>query len=253
MNEQSFIDVICQYPHEVYRRLIYADWLDDRGDPRGEFIRLQCNLAKCERCNGTGWRPNPAMERSFAPARVMCCRDKRSCEWRRRAASLLYEHCFPWADDAIGGSSWASKPESRRGLAVGDWCVRVGLEYGEAVATFRRGFVERVELSFTDWMTSGPAIVKLSPLMEVRLTDREPKSYRASGTRGMLGWFKQDLDHASWPDGETDVNDLWPHLHGANEVYADFASKDAACASLSRACLIWARKTAKLPELVEAT
>jgi uncharacterized protein (TIGR02996 family) len=26
-------------------RLIFADWLDERGDPRGEFIRLQCALA----------------------------------------------------------------------------------------------------------------------------------------------------------------------------------------------------------------
>jgi hypothetical protein len=27
-------------------RLVYADWLDERGDPRGEFIRVQCELAR---------------------------------------------------------------------------------------------------------------------------------------------------------------------------------------------------------------
>lgn len=42
--DQSFLDEICAHPDDDTPRLIYADWLEDQGDPRGEFIRVQCEL-----------------------------------------------------------------------------------------------------------------------------------------------------------------------------------------------------------------
>src|SRR5262249_2503800 len=36
-------------PDDDTPRLVYADWLEERGDPRGEFIRLQCALARMPR------------------------------------------------------------------------------------------------------------------------------------------------------------------------------------------------------------
>lgn len=44
-DEQSFLDEITANPDDDIPRLIYADWLEERGDPRGEFIRVQCELA----------------------------------------------------------------------------------------------------------------------------------------------------------------------------------------------------------------
>lgn len=41
-----FLDEIIAHPEEDLPRLVYADWLDEQGDPRGEFIRIQCLLAK---------------------------------------------------------------------------------------------------------------------------------------------------------------------------------------------------------------
>ena len=38
----AFLQNIRQRPHDDAPRLIFADWLEERGDPRGEFIRLQC-------------------------------------------------------------------------------------------------------------------------------------------------------------------------------------------------------------------
>lgn len=38
---EAFIQAIVASPDDDHRRLIYADWLDERGDPRGEFIRVQ--------------------------------------------------------------------------------------------------------------------------------------------------------------------------------------------------------------------
>ena len=39
-------DNIVQSPNDDEPRLVYADWLDERGDARGEFIRLQCELGQ---------------------------------------------------------------------------------------------------------------------------------------------------------------------------------------------------------------
>lgn len=44
--EAAFLEAVCADPANDGPRLIYADWLDDRGDPRGEFIRLQCAAAR---------------------------------------------------------------------------------------------------------------------------------------------------------------------------------------------------------------
>jgi uncharacterized protein (TIGR02996 family) len=43
--DQAFLQAIIQNPDDDSLRLIFADWLDERGDPRGEFIRVQCQLA----------------------------------------------------------------------------------------------------------------------------------------------------------------------------------------------------------------
>lgn len=45
---QAFLDEIISSPEDDTPRLIFADWLDEAGDPRGQFIRLQCQLAKTD-------------------------------------------------------------------------------------------------------------------------------------------------------------------------------------------------------------
>lgn len=45
MNETVFLEEVLHRPRDDAPRLAYADWLEERGDPRGEFIRLQCELA----------------------------------------------------------------------------------------------------------------------------------------------------------------------------------------------------------------
>src|SRR5690348_14697300 len=44
--EQAFLRDVVEHPGDETPRLIYADWLSERGDPRGEFIHLQCELAR---------------------------------------------------------------------------------------------------------------------------------------------------------------------------------------------------------------
>src|SRR5258707_839019 len=44
--DQAFLASILERPDDDGPRLIYADYLDECGDPRGPFIRIQCALAK---------------------------------------------------------------------------------------------------------------------------------------------------------------------------------------------------------------
>ena len=47
MSHESFLRAIIADPADDLPRLVYADWLDENGDPdRAEFIRVQCELAK---------------------------------------------------------------------------------------------------------------------------------------------------------------------------------------------------------------
>src|SRR4051794_8024510 len=43
---EAFLRAIIDNPDDESLRLIYADYLDERGDPRAEFIRVQCALAR---------------------------------------------------------------------------------------------------------------------------------------------------------------------------------------------------------------
>src|SRR5438067_1186426 len=45
--EEALFQTILEHPDEDAPRLVYADWLDEHGDPdRAEFIRVQCELAR---------------------------------------------------------------------------------------------------------------------------------------------------------------------------------------------------------------
>ncbi|HXG10589.1 MAG TPA: TIGR02996 domain-containing protein [Gemmataceae bacterium] len=44
-HEEAFLQAICDAPEDEGLRLIFADWLEEHDDPRGEFIRVQCALA----------------------------------------------------------------------------------------------------------------------------------------------------------------------------------------------------------------
>ena len=46
LDEAGFLNAVVRSPDADGPRLAYADWLDERDDPRGQFIRLQCLLAQ---------------------------------------------------------------------------------------------------------------------------------------------------------------------------------------------------------------
>jgi uncharacterized protein (TIGR02996 family) len=49
VEEDRFIQAILADPDDTSIRLVYADWLEERGDPRGEFLRLEAALMELPR------------------------------------------------------------------------------------------------------------------------------------------------------------------------------------------------------------
>jgi uncharacterized protein (TIGR02996 family) len=99
--EQAFLRAISAAPDDDAPRLIFADWLEERCDPRGEFIRIQCCLASMPEDD----RRRPTLqEREYnllnqhratweGPLRQIC-----------KVASITFQHGFP---ETIGISSAA--------------------------------------------------------------------------------------------------------------------------------------------------
>src|SRR5262245_55204692 len=70
--DAAFLRSVAANPDDDLPRLVYADYLDERGDPRGEFVRLQ-------------------VERPRLPPD-----DPRRAEWSARERELLRRHGDEW-------------------------------------------------------------------------------------------------------------------------------------------------------------
>src|SRR5947209_5479870 len=82
-HDDAFLRAIIEGPDDDDLRLVYADWLDERGDPRGEFIRVQVELARPSGDDG----PPGARRRG---------------ELEARERELLREHAGEWAGSLRG-------------------------------------------------------------------------------------------------------------------------------------------------------
>jgi uncharacterized protein (TIGR02996 family) len=71
-DETAFWLAIAADPDDDRPRLVYADWLEEQGDPRGEFVRVQIELARSDGA------------------------DDRRTQLRWREAALLAEHRADW-------------------------------------------------------------------------------------------------------------------------------------------------------------
>jgi uncharacterized protein (TIGR02996 family) len=78
-----------QHPDDDTPRLVLADWLEEHGDPRGEFVRLQVQRA------------------------ALAADDLRQVELRRREAQLYRQYASRWLGPLDG---LAERPRFRRGF-----------------------------------------------------------------------------------------------------------------------------------------
>lgn len=146
---------ICKYPHDLDRRIVYADCCEESGQgERAEFIRLQCRLPHAEGnevCNTEPLHPAEYCER---------------CRLRRREEQILKADHTEWY--AVPGMRCAyvgmgNPPELRWWWPPTSDPIR---------ATFNNGFPDTITCTLDTWHQHGPAIVLASPVVQVTLSDR---------------------------------------------------------------------------------
>jgi uncharacterized protein (TIGR02996 family) len=86
--DDAFLERICAAPDDDGPRLVHADWLEEQGNPRGEFVRVQCAIARL-------------------PAD-----DPRRHRLVERESILLARHHVDWTEPLRGIAGWS---EFKRG------------------------------------------------------------------------------------------------------------------------------------------
>ncbi len=216
-HEADLLQEIIDQPDDDGLRLIAADFLDENGQPeRGEFIRVQVALAGVKKCKySTVTYPN----NHCCPPYCLDCRmhaqPKRYAALRRRERELYkrIDHGLPMLDYAWP-QAYLPPLDRLAGLSIG---------------VVRRGFVEEVQCASADFLTHGPAIVRATPLREVRLNDVEPIYYEPNPTVAPM-----------WLIGVPQLSFLSSHLSLAGAWY----NRNNALSDISAACIAWAKSTA---------
>lgn len=225
----AFLADIIAHPGEDATRLIFADWLDDRGDvDRAAFIRVQCELARNFVADEV---PDPArvsvpggkVAQAYARETYRRWRALRDREWAHHSF-----HVKGWLGPfaALFRTSHLRTAEGQD--HEGSWCV------------WRRGFVAEVALPCAAWLRHGPALARAAPLEVVRLSDKRPREQYLSDAAPVYEWH-----------GGTDCPvayclrwDLFKCLPGWDaQDRMDYPSPAAAQAALSAAALALARVT----------
>jgi uncharacterized protein (TIGR02996 family) len=137
--DELLADVLAN-PDDDSPRLVYADALSQRDDPRGEFIIVQCELARCEVEGGhPKWK---------------------IAELRARETELLARHKKKWVGDFAG-----TRTEYGFG---GD---RTYVKGTPTKWHFVRGFVDRVEMQVPDFVRNAPALFAREPVRSLHPTN----------------------------------------------------------------------------------
>lgn len=227
----GFVRAICENPGDDAVRVIFADWLEENGEPeRAKIIRTQI---------AAEWYPagipkgGPSLE-----------------DLRRSERELLEAHGTEWLAGFLG-QRWVSANE-----ADGTWFTTAEEKPIDADVAFRRGFVEFVTCTTDDWITHGPAIVACQPVMRVVLVDKKPRDefrqwWPESPTyQGDHAWVLPNGIYLCLPQKYCVGDDWERHKHTA--VCYSARDEKAALDALSLAAVNFARRAAGLSDLPAA-
>ncbi|HJZ90199.1 MAG TPA: TIGR02996 domain-containing protein [Gemmataceae bacterium] len=106
-DDEAFLRAILAAPRDEAPRLAFADWLDERGDPRGAYLRAEVNWARSQsaddmnavRAAATGLDLVWSARVSRPPAGVCCDRVR----FRKHEPDLKRPTLTPRAIDAVEG------------------------------------------------------------------------------------------------------------------------------------------------------
>ena len=95
--DADFLAAVAAHPTDPLTRLVYADWLDENGDPRGELVRIEEEVRFEPAWSDVLWRQKPRRNELRAvcdPAWLTAMRYGTDC------LPLFYGRPFPddWRD-----------------------------------------------------------------------------------------------------------------------------------------------------------
>jgi uncharacterized protein (TIGR02996 family) len=109
-NEAAFLSAMRDHPESDSHRAVYADWLEERGDPRADFVRLLLAVKSMP--------PNTG-ERATAQRRLRELRTRLPLAWLRAVEPLT--RLGPLSPRTL---SWVRYAERRHGpiTTLGELC-----------------------------------------------------------------------------------------------------------------------------------
>jgi uncharacterized protein (TIGR02996 family) len=223
---------IIEHPHDLDRRLVYADFLEEDGyTDRAELIRVGCELSKYPpwRCQ----RDAPLVIYQIDRRSYASCGFCTPCQLRDRELALLRGR------DRSNEAFWMAD-------VLREVCLTDGKHNNQRRFTWWwwAGFVDEVVLSCEDWSRHGPSLVQITPLRKVLLVDKKPERF----SDGQWGW------HEAWPLDLPQLPLIPDHFfRDKDDILVDprielqWATERAAKECLSDILVDWARREAQLP------
>lgn len=179
-SERDLFQAILENPEDIALRLIYADWCDERGDPRGEFIRIQCQLS--------GHNGPPSIVRAL----------------REREQELLANFRQTWDDEIrerLFSTPLRERVHRRRGL-IRRW-------------KYRRGFVEYVVIEAEAFLNYPDLLFQLGPIRQLRIL-RPAEQIRAIGRSPhlrRLSTLELSLPHLPYQEASRQIAAEFSDVH----------------------------------------
>ncbi len=230
MDENCFLNAICEDPFDDAPRLVYADWLEERGESDyPEFVRLSCRLAELVGEQNLGFEPGTAwfIEDPVAMQIAVRCRD------------------IFFASEEF---------QKRKQICVGDSGICQLRYVVPRLADWRRGFPRTWQGDHASFVSHDAAnLFGRLPITEVKLTGKGPS--RHVGDRSWYGWWSYYQNREVHEETSDDIYPpLWEFLRTTDQVlsggrWATYYTKEAAVQSLSAACVAYGRSKAGLKPL----
>jgi len=227
----ALYNAILQYPHDIQRRLVYADWLDENdGEEQAEFIRLGVELLDVP--------PNTLLNYRKKCECVTCrkinrIKDLSKANWKRMALNPA------GVGECLHGYDWSSFENI--------------IEHDASIPhTIRRGgFIDEIRCSIADFMRHARDIAAKHPVTKWVLTDVATNPARSDSSLGefYLFFYRSHNKKTGLPHGHDDMPNHWiprdlieffdyKHIHGGCFIVD---SDEQAMKLLQDACYKYAR------------
>jgi uncharacterized protein (TIGR02996 family) len=241
--EQDFLTGICETPEDDHLRLIFADWLDENGQPeRAAFIRQGFRIAEM------------ACPPSFAHRMQTCPKcNAVDSHWRNVPEGWIPE---PFR----GAGHWM--PGSLQ------FTFNNGTPNYTMVIRLRKGFLHSIELPSDAFLQHAATLFRNHPIEDVRLTDCRPRSPDWQPGDAPAVWQRRSTTEHAWPNSwqgrgygvPDELFDLMPKRDWAETDGLDFnvvgggintypPDVETAYRWLSESCVEWGREQAGLSPL----